>query len=84
MRHPPRYEDKSYPNYICKLDKALYAPRAWFTKLSKKLFDIGFRGSKADTSLFYYSKGDLSMCILVYVDDIIVVSSRQEVVTALP
>jgi len=32
MRQPPGYEDKSCPNYVCKLDKALYglkqAPRA--------------------------------------------------------
>src|SRR5699024_10778952 len=24
MRQPPGYEDKSLPNYVCKLDKALY------------------------------------------------------------
>jgi hypothetical protein len=32
MRQPPGYEDKNWPQYICKLDKALYglkqAPRA--------------------------------------------------------
>jgi hypothetical protein len=69
------------------LTKALYklkqAPRAWFAKLSKKLCDLGFEGSKADTSLFYYNKNSISMFILVYVNDIIVASSTQEVVTAL-
>jgi hypothetical protein len=24
MRQPPGFEDKSMPNYVCKLDKALY------------------------------------------------------------
>jgi hypothetical protein len=24
MRQPPGYEDKRYPNYVCKLAKALY------------------------------------------------------------
>lgn len=24
MRQPPGYEDKSKPNFVCKLDKALY------------------------------------------------------------
>jgi hypothetical protein len=24
MRQPPGYEDKQAPNYVCKLDKALY------------------------------------------------------------
>jgi hypothetical protein len=45
MQQPPGYEDKSYPNYVCKLDKALYglkqASRAWFAKLSTKLYDLG-------------------------------------------
>jgi len=87
MKQPPRYEDPTRRDYVCKLDKALYglkqAPRAWFSRLSKKLCDLGFKGSKADTSLFYYIKGDVIMFMLIYVDDIIVVSSRPEAVTVL-
>ena len=87
MRQPPRYEDKSCPNYVCKLDKALYglkqAPRAWFARLSKKLCELGFKGSKADTSLFLYNKDSTTMFLLIYVDDIIVVTSSQEAVAAL-
>jgi histone deacetylase 1/2 len=87
MKQPPGYEDNSRRNYVCKLDKALYglkqAPRAWFSRLSKKLYALGFKGSKADTSLFYYSKRDIIMFMLIYVDDIIVVSSKQEAVAAL-
>ncbi|GKE73455.1 tocopherol cyclase, partial [Tanacetum coccineum] len=48
------------------------APRAWFERLSKALFDLGFKGSKTDPSLFIYSRGDTLLYILVYVDDIIV------------
>lgn len=87
MKQPPGYEDPTRRDYVCKLDKALYglkqAPRAWFSRLSKKLCDLGFKGSKADISLFYYIKGDVIMFMLIYVDDIIVVSSRPEAVTAL-
>jgi hypothetical protein len=87
MKQPPGYEDKEKPSYVCKLDKALYglkqAPRAWYARLSKKLFDLGFRSSKADTSLFFYNSKDVSMFILIYVDDIIVASSKQEAVSAL-
>ena len=82
MKQPPGYHDKQFPNYICKLDKALYglkqAPRAWYHRLSEKLQDFGFKPSKADTSLFYFNKGDLTMFMLIYVDDIIVASSSQE------
>ena len=72
---------------MCKFDKALYglkqAPRAWYAKLSQKLQHLGFQGSKADTSLFFYNKGGLIIFVLVYVDDIIVASSRQDAVPAL-
>jgi hypothetical protein len=87
MKQPPGYDDKTRPNYVCKLDKVLYgpkqAPQAWFAKLSKKLCDLDFNGSKADTSLFYYNKNDISMFILIYIDDIIVASSTQEAMTVL-
>nr|GEX29541.1 hypothetical protein [Tanacetum cinerariifolium] len=48
------------------------APHAWFERLSKALFDIGFKGSKTDPFLFIFSRGDTLLHILVYVDDIIV------------
>jgi histone deacetylase 1/2 len=87
MRQPPGYESKATPDYICKLDKALYglkqAPRAWYSRLSSKLFDLGFKASKADTSLFFYHKGAVTIFILIYVDDIVVASSTQEATTCL-
>lgn len=70
MRQSPGYEDPSVPNYLCKLDKALYglkiAPRAWYSRLSAKLQALGFKSSKADTSLFFYSKGDVTIFLFIY------------------
>ena len=87
MRQPPGYEDKNKPNYLCKLDKALYglkqAPRAWYSRLCHKLQSLGFTPSKADTSLFFYRRGEHVIYMLVYVDDIIVARSSQEVMSAL-
>ena len=86
MRQPPGYESKDKPDYICKLDKALYglkqAPRAWYSRLSAKLQQHGFKPSKADVSLFYLNKGGVTMFLLIYVDDIIVASSSSEATTA--
>jgi hypothetical protein len=77
MRQPPRYETQL--GHVCKLDKALYglkqAPRAWYFRLSSKLQSLCFRASKADTSLFFYNKGRVTIFMLIYVDDIIVASS---------
>jgi histone deacetylase 1/2 len=87
MRQPRGYEDRNFPGYVCILDKALYglkqAPRAWYSRLSTKLQMLGFKASKEDTSLFFFRKGPLAMFILVYVDDIIVVSSISGATTAL-
>jgi hypothetical protein len=79
MLQPPGYVDSRYPQHICKLEKSLYglkqAPRAWFARLSSKLQALGFFPSKADVSLFIYKDSLVTVYILVYVDDIIVVSS---------
>ena len=87
MQQPPGFEVKSKSNYVCKLDKALYGlkqvPRAWYSRLSAKLISLGFKSSKADTSLFIYNKGNVTMFILVYVDDIIVASSTEKATAAL-
>jgi hypothetical protein len=73
---------------VCRLDKAIYglkkAPMTWYSKLSSKLQMLGFVPSKGDTSLFFFKKGALiTMYILVYVDDIIVISSSPDVTNAL-
>ena len=58
MRQPPGFENANSPNSIYKLDKAIVglkqAHRAWYSKLSSKLIDLGFKTSKSDASLFIY------------------------------
>jgi hypothetical protein len=87
MRQPPGYEDKRKPSYVCKLDKALYglkqAPRAWFSRLTAQLVRLGFVASKSDASLFIYQKLGVTIYMLIYVDDIIVVSSSSDATDAL-
>jgi hypothetical protein len=87
MKQPPGFESSATPNYICRLDKALYglkqAPRSWYSRLSSKLYTLGFLPSKADTSLFLYNKSGLTVYILIYVDDIIVTSSSDQAISTL-
>lgn len=69
---------------MCKLRKALcglkQAPRAWYSKLSTRLHELGFVCSKADTSLFIFNRDGLVIYMLIYVDDIIIASTSSEVV----
>jgi hypothetical protein len=44
---------------------------------------LGFRPSKGDTSLFFFKNHNVTMYMLVYVDDIIVTSSYQQANDAL-
>mgnify|MGYP000544772057 FL=1 len=56
MCQPPGFENKKHPEFVCKLKKALYglkqAPRAWHQTIAEFLINIGFKVSKADTSLY--------------------------------
>jgi hypothetical protein len=47
------------------------------------LIQLGFVTSKGDTSLFIYKKGGITIFLLIYVDDIVVVISSNQVVEAM-
>jgi hypothetical protein len=59
--------------------KAIYglkqAPRAWNARLAVVLRQHGFVPSNADMSLFILQRSDLTIYLLIYVDDIIMLSS---------
>ena len=75
MKLPPGFESSS-PTKVCRLRKSLYglkqAPRCWFAKLVSALKDYGFLQSYSDYSLFTYTRGQIQLNVLVYVDDLII------------
>ncbi|KAD7479417.1 hypothetical protein E3N88_02553 [Mikania micrantha] len=80
LRQPHGFVDPHRPDHVCLLHKSLYglkqAPRAWFSRLTRALHSLGFKGSKTDPSLFIYSAtGDL-LYMLIYVDDIILTGNN--------
>jgi histone deacetylase 1/2 len=87
MRQPPGFEDSAQSHHLCKLVKGIYglkqAPRAWNTRLSSVLRQHGFVLSTADTSLFIFQQPDITVYLLVYVDDIIVLSSSSSAIDRL-
>jgi hypothetical protein len=84
MVQPPGFVNPSFSSHVCKLAKALYhlnqAPCAWFSHLSEKFLTLGFMTSKVDPSLFVFKMSTLTMFILIYVDDIIIIASNSNVI----
>lgn len=81
MELPSKYhhERASLPKYtICKLHKSIYglnqASHQWFAKFSIVVLDFGFAQSHDNHSLF--TKVDGFIALLVYIDDIIIVSNN--------
>jgi hypothetical protein len=83
MCQPPRFGDSAQPQHLCRmvktLVKALYclkhAPPTWHALLGATLRAHGFTPASADRSLFMLHRPEVTMYMLVYVVDIILVSS---------
>jgi hypothetical protein len=56
MTQPPGFIHPQFRHHVCKLHKVLYglkqATRAWFSRLSDRLLELGFLSSHSDSSLF--------------------------------
>uniref|UniRef100_A0A2N9ETF7 Reverse transcriptase Ty1/copia-type domain-containing protein n=1 Tax=Fagus sylvatica TaxID=28930 RepID=A0A2N9ETF7_FAGSY len=87
MTQPAGFVHPSYPHHVCHLRKALYglkeAPCAWYSRLSTRLLDLGFKGCKSDTSLFIHRSGPELILFLIYVDDIIITGTNSTSITRL-
>ncbi|KAF5465120.1 hypothetical protein F2P56_015151 [Juglans regia] len=57
--------------------------RQWFAKFASTILDLGFKQSKAYYSLFTRLQGTTFIALLVYVDDILIVSNDMTIGTTL-
>ena len=87
MSQPPGFINSQFPNFVCKLKKSLYglkqAPREWFKKVSLYLISIGFQGSKTENSLFFKYHNSTPYFLLIYVDDILLISPDPNGITTI-
>ena len=76
-----------YPHHVFQLHKATYglrqAPQAWYHELYTFLLSLGFVTSRANSSLFVYSRSNALLYILVYVDDLIITGSDPSLVDSI-
>ncbi|GKC66374.1 ribonuclease H-like domain-containing protein [Tanacetum coccineum] len=82
MHQPPGFRDSAHPDYVCLLQRSLYglkqAPRAWFQRFSSYITRVSFHHSRCDSSLFIYGQGTDTAYFLLYVDDIVLTASSQD------
>lgn len=87
MCQPQGFEDPVHPHFVCELLKSLYglkqAPRAWNAKFTGYLPALGFKSSHSDPSLFVKHVDSEIVILLLYVDDIILIGSNEQLVQTL-
>lgn len=84
---PPQGYTKAKSGEVCKLVKSLYglkqALREWNVELCHQLFAQGFTQSSSDHCLFTRGSSSTFICVLVYVDDILITGPSQELIDEL-
>lgn len=83
---PPGFSHPQHPHVVCKLQKAIYGlKRTSFLVLliEYKTSLTGFHGSKIDSSLFIFNSAGIRIFSLIYVDDIILTGSSNNVLSQL-
>jgi len=82
MYQPLGYRDRDKPDHVCLQKKSLYglkqALRPWYKRFVDYIHTLGFSHNTSDHSLFIYRSGISMAYILLYVDDIILTASSNE------
>ena len=80
MAQPSGFTATDHLIHVFRLRKAIYrpeqAPRAWYNELKQLLLTSSFLNSLADTSLFILHCLSITIYLLVYVDDIIIIGNN--------
>lgn len=74
--------------HICKMKKAIYGhkrapdpPTHRYNSLHEHLLKMGFVRTKSNTLLFVWKHMDVTICVLVYADDIIITGNHPKVIS---
>lgn len=82
VKQPIGYEDNTDKVYM--LNKALYglkeSPRAWYECFNKFLMELKFQRSRYDYCLYFKRENDLTVYILLFVDDLLICCQDQSVI----
>lgn len=84
MSQPPGFEDSSRPEYVCKLNRAIYglhqSSRAWYLEIHNVFEGLGFKRLEWTNCVYTY---DDSVVLLLYVDDIVLFAKNDELIKSI-
>ena len=87
MVQPPGFMKPGIEHRVCKLHRALYglkqSPRAWYARLHAALLSWNLIQSTSDPNLYFSHTSSGTTALLVYVDDILLTGSNQQLITQL-
>lgn len=82
MEQPEMFIKRKKEKYVCKLIKPLYglkqSGREWYRKLDNYITKNGGKQNAADPCVYVIGKNEDRVIIIVYVDDLILVSKKIE------
>jgi hypothetical protein len=84
IEQPQGFEVLGRESHVCLLRKALYglkqAPRAWYSRIDAYLLQMGFEKSEADPNLYYIIRGEDTLILILYVDDLFITGAEHLIV----
>ena len=70
------FEMSERESHVCLLRKALYglkqAPKAWYSRIDTYLLQMGFEKSDDDPNLYCIIRGEDTLILILYVDDLFI------------
>ena len=82
MEAPPGFSEDFQRNEVCKLKKTLYGLKqslcTWFGRFTVAMKRYEYKQNNSDHTLFLKRKEDLITCLIIYVDDMIIIGSDIE------
>jgi hypothetical protein len=80
IEQPQGFEVSDRETHVCLLRKALYglkqAPRAWYSRIDTYLLQMGFEKSDADPNLYFIIRGEDTLILILYVDDLFITGAE--------
>ena len=85
MEQPPSFVTDS--TLVCQLKKSLQglkqAPRAWYEKIDRFFFNLGFKRCESNHSIYVLHADGNTLIVVVYVDDLVLTSNTVDLFSRL-